>query len=46
MVKGTSFSRGEEYVDYKSKKKGIKFNVITKLLIEQGFLELKSQIDI
>jgi len=43
---GTSFSKGEEYVDYKSRKEGISFTTITDLLVDRGFLKFISQIDL
>ena len=45
-TKGTCFSKGENYVDYKSRKKGIAFAAVTELLIDRGFLKLISQIDL
>jgi hypothetical protein len=44
-VKGTSFSKGDGYVDYKSHKKEIPFTSITEILITKGFIKLISQIN-
>ena len=43
---GTSFSKGEKYVDYKSLKEGIAITVITETLIKKGFLKLISKVEL
>jgi len=45
-TKGTYFSKGEVYVDYKSFKKGDTITLITELLIDRGFLKLISKVDL
>lgn len=43
-TKGTSFLKGQNYVDYKSLKKGITLTLITEVLIDKGFLKPISQV--